>query len=70
MSDIESQPIEPIEHEKFEAIPEEKPMRPKRVMSDKQLANLARAREKAGEDGAAGAAGALTPAEGRGQEGR
>ena len=47
MSDIESQSIEPIEYEEFEAIPEEKPMRPKRVMSDKQLANLAKARQKA-----------------------
>ena len=47
MSDIESQSIEPIEYEEFAAIPEEKPMRPKRVMSDKQLANLAKARQKA-----------------------
>lgn len=47
MTDIENKPIESIEHDELEAIQEEKPIRPKRAMSDKQLANLAKAREKA-----------------------
>ena len=47
MSDIETIPIDVIENDEFEAIPEEKPIKPKRVMSDKQLANLAKARQKA-----------------------
>ena len=47
MSDIENKPIIPIEHDELEPIPEENPTRPKRAMSDKQLANLAKAREKA-----------------------
>lgn len=44
MSDLENKPIESTDYDELEAIPEEKP---KRVMSDKQLANLAKAREKA-----------------------
>jgi len=47
MSDIESQPIESIDSDELESIPEEPPIKPKRVMSDKQLANLAKARQKA-----------------------
>ena len=43
MSDIENKPIDVIENEEIEAIPE----KPKRVMSAKQLANLAKARERA-----------------------
>lgn len=45
MSDIESKPIESMD-EVLEPIPEDKPIKPKRHMSDKQLANLAKAREK------------------------
>ena len=44
MSDLENKPIESTDYDELEAIPEEKP---KRVMSEKQLANVARAREKA-----------------------
>jgi hypothetical protein len=43
MSDIESKPIESIENDDFES----KPIRPKRVMSEKQLENLSKARQKA-----------------------
>jgi hypothetical protein len=47
MSDIENKPIESTDYAEFEAIPEEKPIRTKRVMSEKQLENLAKARQKA-----------------------
>jgi hypothetical protein len=35
MTDVESQTIGPIENYELEAIPEEKSMRPKRVVRDK-----------------------------------
>ena len=51
MSDMEHEPMGPVEHDEIEPIPEEPgeltTTKPKRHMSEKQLANLAKAREKA-----------------------
>ena len=41
------EPIEPVEPIVLEAVPEDGTAKPKRHMSEKQLENLARAREKA-----------------------
>ena len=50
MSEIENQsiePIGPIETYGLAPIPEDKPIKPKRIMSQKQLDNLSKARDKA-----------------------
>lgn len=47
MSDLETEPIESMDVDELESIPEETLIKPKRQMSEKQLANLSRAREKA-----------------------
>ena len=47
---MEHEPMGPVEHDELEPIPEEPgelTIKPKRHMSEKQLANLAKAREKA-----------------------
>ena len=48
---MEHEPMGPVEHDDLEPIPEEPgeltTTKPKRHMSEKQLANLAKAREKA-----------------------
>ena len=47
MPDLETEPIESMDVDELESAPEETLIKPKRQMSEKQLANLSRAREKA-----------------------